>query len=287
MHRFRWILPAAMVAITFAAPARAQLPFDVEALFITKQVVNLTVRPGVTVRYLLGFSNVVPPTRTIILFAGDDGLLAMTPTGAVTTDLQHNFLVRSRWVFAHRGLHVAVVDTPGATGINGGIRLSAQYADDIGKVIQDVRVRSGGLPVWLIGTSSGTLSAAGVAARRPLIAGVVKPNWSRPDGIVLTSTQSKLVDALCGKTVFDAKLKRINVPAFAAAHKHDKCACSPPKKLPEVLAALAYSPAKDSQVFTGGLPAMSVNDCDALNPHGFYGIENPVISAIANWIKTH
>jgi hypothetical protein len=275
------------IVLALATPTRAQPPFDVESLLITKQVVDVTVRSGVTVRYLSGFSNVVPPTQAVILFAGGNGRLAMTGAGAITTPLQHNFLVRSRWIFAHRGLHVAVVDTPGATEIDGDDRLSAQYSGDIGKVIRDVRTRSGGLPVWLVGTSSGTISAASVAARRPLI-DLPSPrlNFDRPDGVVLTSTQT-FVTGGCQRTVFNASLANINVPAFVVAHLHDSCPCSPSKDAPAVIAALASSPARNWQQFLGGLPPISTGLCEAYRAHGFYGIEGVVVTAIANWIKSH
>jgi hypothetical protein len=53
-----------------------------------------------------------------------------------------------------------------------------EHAQDLGKVIADVRTRVGG-PVWLVGTSRGTISAANAASR------LTGP--AAPDGIVLTS----------------------------------------------------------------------------------------------------
>jgi hypothetical protein len=280
-------LPAAFLGPIFAlislAPASAQW----DPPFYTKSVVDVAVRPGVTVRYLAITSIFGPPSKAVILFAGGNGLLNIDASGAITTDLQHNFLVRSRFKFANHGLYVAIVDTAGAMTINGMDRLSKWYAADIAKVIIDVRLRSG-QPVWLVGTSSGTLSAASVAARRPLVdAPTTKVNFSRPDGIVLISTQAKLVDNFCEKIVFDAALANINVPAFTVAHVDDDCACSPPKGRLLVLTKLTNSLVKESQLFMGGLPQVSRHACDALTPHGFYGIESSVVSAIANWVKTH
>ena len=61
------LLLAPFLALLSAASAQ---PFSFESTFVDKQVVNLTVRPGVTVRYLAGTSIFVPPTRAVILFAG-------------------------------------------------------------------------------------------------------------------------------------------------------------------------------------------------------------------------
>jgi hypothetical protein len=272
-----------LVALVFLTPASAQW----DPPFYIKSVVDVAVRPGVTVRYLAVTSILGPPSKAVILFAGGNGRLNIDASGAIATDLQYNFLVRSRFKFANHGLYVAVVDTAGAVTINGMDRLSKQYAADIAAVITDVRLRSG-RDVWLVGTSSGTLSAASVAARRPLVdAPTTKVNFSRPDGIVLTATQAKFIDNFCEKTVFDAALANINVPAFTVAHGDDGCGCSPPKGRLLVLTKLTSSPVKESQLFTGGLPQFSREDCDALTPHGFYGIESSVVSAIANWIKTH
>ena len=72
--------------------------------------------------------------------------------------------------------------------------------------------------VWLVGTSAGTISAASIAARLPRLTPSTSDNVRRPDGIVLTATQSTLVKGLCGRTVFNAQLAAVNVPAFLAHH---------------------------------------------------------------------
>ncbi len=81
--------------------------------------------------------------------------------------LEGNSLVRSRDLFHAAGFVTALVDAPsdhrGEDGL-GGFRLSAQHADDIGKVIAEVRARTS-LPVWLVGTSRGAISAANAASR--------------------------------------------------------------------------------------------------------------------------
>jgi hypothetical protein len=250
--------------------------------------VEIEVRPGVTVKYL-ALSPQNPkfgPRDAVVLFAGGNGLLDLQPNGSIG-NLSGNFLVRSRDRFAQRNLFVAVVDTPNQVAIDGNVRLSAQYAEDMSRVIADVRKRARADQVWLVGTSAGTISAASIAARLPRLMPPTSDNERRPDGIVLTATQSTLVKGLCGRTVFNAQLAAVNVPAFLAHHVADGCRCSPMSAAGKVLTALTGAPAKDSRKFSGGPPPKSPDPCMAMTPHGFLGIEDSVVEAIAEFVRKH
>ncbi len=125
------------------------------------------------------------PSAVVILFAGGNGVLALQPSGKIGTDLALNFLIRSRELFAREGLAVAALDVASdqrRSGLNGDIRLSTRHAQDVAQVNRGLRKRIGA-PIWLVGTSSGTISAAGVAAR-------LAQSEPRPDGVALTSTQT-------------------------------------------------------------------------------------------------
>jgi hypothetical protein len=146
-------------------------------------------------------------------------------------------------------------------------------------VIAVLRTRIGA-PVWVVGTSSGTISAAGVAAR-------LAQSDPRPDGVVLTSTQSTLVQGLCGRTVYFANLAAIRAPVLAVSHRDDRCPCSPGSAAAgaKLMAALSGASAKEHKVFTRGEPPLSQGPCLARTPHGFFGIEGEVVKAIAEWIR--
>jgi pimeloyl-ACP methyl ester carboxylesterase len=245
------------------------------------EVVTVDVRPGVTMRYL----EIAPgkaPGATVILFAGGSGVLDLQPSGRIGTDLSLNFLIRSRQLFAREGLAVAALDVASDRrgGLNGDMRLSAQHAQDVARVIAVLKKRIAA-PVWLVGTSSGTLSAAGVAAR---LAG----SAPGPDGVVLTSTQSTLVQGACGRTVHFARLDAIRVPVLAVSHRDDACPCSPGSAAAgaKLMAALRAAPRKEHKIFKGGDPPLSQGPCLARVPHGFFGIEGEVVKAIAGWIRT-
>lgn len=261
----------ALLITLFAGPADAQLKTE---------VVTVDVRPGVTMKYL-EIRGSERPSATVILFAGGDGVLRLSSSGAIGTDLALNFLIHSRERFAGEGLAVAALDAASylRKGMNGDIRLSAQHAQDVARVIAVLKKRIGA-PVWLVGTSSGTISAAGVAAR-------LAQSDPRPDGVVLTSTQSTLVQGLCGRTVYSANLAAIRVPVLAVSHRDDRCPCSPRSAAAgaKLMAALSGASAKEHKVFTGGDPPLSKGLCQAREPHGFFGIEGEVVKAIAEWIR--
>ena len=270
------------LSFTVTPPLRAEL--------ITRPPppVVVKVRPGVTVKYLALKKPKTTPTNAVMLFAGGNGLLNLQPNGSIGTNLSGNFLVRSRDKFVQKDLFVAVVDTPNQVAIDGNVRLSSQYAQDMAHVIADVRTRiDKGGKVWLVGTSSGTISAASIAARLPRLTPPTKDNLRRPDGTILTATQTTLVKGLCGKTVFNAKLSAVNVPALVASHLADGCKCSPPKTSVKVIAALTGAPAKQNKTFSGGLPPKSKDPCMAFTPHGFLGVEDKVVDAIADFVGKH
>jgi hypothetical protein len=280
-------MPARILAVALVLfLASAAAPPRAETIVRPPPPVEVEVRRGVTVKYL-ALSPKGVPRDAVVLFAGGNGLLNLQPNGSIG-NLAGNFLVRSRERFVRENLFVAVVDTPNQVAIDGNVRLSAQYAEDMSRVIADVRSRAGRAQIWLVGTSAGTISAASVAARLPrLPPSSSKENLRRPDGIVLTATQSTVVKGLCGRTVFNANLSAVNVPAFLAHHVDDGCKCSPFGAAGKVLDALSGAPAKDSRKFSGGLPPKSPDPCMAMTPHGFLGIEDQVVGAIADFVRKH
>ncbi|MGH2405682.1 MAG: alpha/beta hydrolase [bacterium] len=266
-------IPAVAVALLFAptlaSPALAE-------------VVNVEVRPGATMRYLAISGG--QPRAAAILLAGGNGVLRLSPSGSIGA-LSLNFLIRSREAFVRQGLYVGALDAASDRqgGMDGAIRLSPQHSQDIGKVIADVKNRTGSAAVWLIGTSAGTLSAASAGARLSV------DQAMRPRGIVLTSTMTTLdASGYCGKSVYDASLGEIRVPVLVASHQDDGCQCSPGSSAvgARLLASLAGAPAKEHKIFTGG-SAPITGPCEERAPHGFFGIEDGVVEFIADWIKSH
>jgi hypothetical protein len=242
------------------------------------ETVNVNVRPNATMRYLA-----IPASgkaqAAVILLAGGKGALKLSPAGTFG-DLSLNFLIRSRDQFARQNLAVAALDARSdhLGGMNGKIRMSTEYAEDVGKVIADIKKRTG-VPVWVIGTSAGTRSAAIIGARSD----------PAPDGIVLTSTMTKLDKAgYCGVSVYSAPLASIKKPVLVVSHKDDGCECSPGSEQvgKKLIGTLSGAAAKELKIFTGGSPPRSP-PCEANSQHGYIGIEGDVVKWIADWIKAH
>jgi len=70
------------------------------------------------------------------------------------------------------------------------------------------------------------------------------------------------------------------------SHKEDKCEETPAADAPRLKAALVNSPKAEVMYFTGGKKPREKR-CWGLSAHGFYGIEDQVVTAIAEFIKSN
>lgn len=229
-------------------------------------------RPGVQVRVLAGPGQ-GGPLPTVVLLTGGSGEVGIYTNGSLKRD--GNFLVRSRGLFAARGHATVVVDPPSdRRDLGGDFRDSAEHAADLGAVVAWARARFG-QPVWVVGTSRGTHSAANAAIR---LAGT-----QGPDGIVLTSTvlDSSRFGGSTAKPVQDSGIERVRIPVLVVHHARDACTVCPPARVPELMSRL---PAATSHLVMvdGGVTRGPL--CDAFAHHGFNGIEDQVVGGISAWI---
>ncbi len=236
------------------------------------QVVDVPSRPGVTQRILV----ITPdkPRAAVILFAGGDGGLTLEAGGRIPK-LAGNFLVRSRQLFAEQGLTTVVIDSPSDKQrypYLSGYRQTDDHVADVKAVIAWLRQQSKS-PVWLIGTSRGTQSAAHIATRLPVADG-------GPDGIVLTAT---ILSDPRSRAVPEMALDRLRIPVLVAHHREDGCRACLFSDMPRLMERLTTPPRKELMVFDGGI---STGDpCEARAHHGFNGIERDVVHRIAAWIS--
>lgn len=209
-----------------------------------------------------------------MLFTGGHGGLQLKADGTIT-ELQGNFLLRSREAFAAQGFAVAVIDAPSdrqSPPYLGGFRQTAEHVNDVKSVIAWLR-RELKLPVWLIGTSRGTQSVAYIATQ-------VAPADGGPDGIVLTAT---ILDDHRTRAVPEMALERIKVPVLVVHHLQDGCRVCLFSDMPRLTAKLKSIPRTELITFDGGINIG--NPCEARAYHGFNGIEADVIARIAAWIR--
>ncbi|MGE0558953.1 MAG: alpha/beta hydrolase [Burkholderiales bacterium] len=248
-------LPVSVLLLAASCAAFAQSP----------QVVDLPSRPGVTQRILV----LTPekPQAAVVLFAGGNGNIGIRPDGRIARS--GNFLVRSRELFAGRQLLTVVIDAP--SDRSAVPRETDDHVSDVKAVIAWIRQQAD-IPVWLVGTSRGTQSAAHVATRLARADG-------GPDGVVLTAT---MLSDQRGTAVPEMPLDRLRIPVLVAHHRHDGCRYCLFSDMPRLMERLTTPPRKELLVFEGG---NDVGDpCQARAYHGFNGIEREVIDRITAWI---
>jgi hypothetical protein len=235
------------------------------------RVVSIPTRPGVTQAFLLLEPASLPPTASLILFTGGEGDLELAERPADW--IGENFLLRSRSRFAAEGFTVAVVDTPSdhADGY-GAFRTSPAHAADIAGVIAFLRSKYRA-PVWLVGTSRGTISAANAALLRN----------GGADGLVLTSTVTR-GSKRRPQSVMDLPLGDIRLPTLIVHNRDDGCPVSPFAGVADLQHELKGVATIAVQAFAGGDPPQS-DPCEGLSRHGYLGLEPLVVSAVAAWIK--
>jgi pimeloyl-ACP methyl ester carboxylesterase len=254
---------ALIVVLLLSVPATAGA--------VDETIRTIPSRPGVTESFVL-IKPSRPPAASLILFMGGRGALGLARgrIGPRNT----NFLVRSRQPFAERGFLVAVVDVPSDRTQDALVRFrtSGEHADDVRALIAALRAEAA-VPVWLVGTSMGSVSAASVAARL---------SDGGPDGIVLTSSVFG-ANREMGESLQDVALDRIRVPVLVVHHRDDACPSARYAGASWAMRRLSAAPRRELLTFSGG-DAPQSDACEPLSPHGYFGIEERVLDAIAAWI---
>jgi hypothetical protein len=224
---------------------------------IAQTRVELQSERGVT--QPIQFTPVQGAPASIVLLPGGNGL-------------QDNFLSRVQGQFVAQGLNVALLGVPSdhATGVGQPFRASRQQALDIATVIVFLRDKSPA-PVWLVATSASTVSAANSAIRL---------GGSQLAGIVLTegvwATGLKQID-----------LAQIAVATFIVQNRNDGCDQSPYAGAEAAMTVLGRAPIKQLLVVESSSSKQGADPCGPNSPHGYYGIEDKVVTAIISWIKDH
>jgi pimeloyl-ACP methyl ester carboxylesterase len=192
---------------------------------------------------------------------GDDGW----PAGG-------NFLIRTGKLWAAHPFNVVMVGRPtdGIDLSHGPVRTGESHAADNVAIFRAIKQKSR-VPLWVVGTSMGTISATAAAIRdtEHLIAGVVL-------------TSSILAYKIRG-AVPTQSLEKITVPVLIVHHEHDACWACSPHEVHSVASALIGAPVKKTILVAGGAGATG-DPCEPLHHHGFVGMRQQVVETIANWI---
>lgn len=238
-----------------------------------QEIVTLPTRPGVTQSYFLT-SKPKNLEAMAILFPGSGGLIQLrTDSGRVRFN-QGNFLVRSRAEFVKRGVTAGIIDAPSdqqaGWGMSDEFRRGDLHVTDISAVAGDMTKRFPGTPLFLVGTSRGSVSAAALGAR---LTGQIA-------GVILTATMfqpagRKSNEPGPGLSGFD--FASIKAPVLFVHHVGDQCEVTPYSDAARLVDRYPLV-----TVF-GGSAAQS-GRCEAFSQHGFYGKEAETVAEIVNWM---
>lgn len=231
------------------------------------QIIRLESRPGVKVPVY--YMKRDGATATVVLLPGGAGGFGSPVDGKPTGT---NFLVRSRDDFADAGLNVAVMSRASdKNDLDYPDRVSDEHMTDI-KTLVDYLKKDSGVPVWLVGTSRGTVSATAAAVR-----------FGNSDlgGIVLTSS---VVNYKKIGAVPTQDLASIKIPVLVVHHEQDGCQNCKPHEVPGILKGLKNAPIKKLVMVNGGANPAGY-PCEAMHYHGFIGMEKEAVALITDWIK--
>lgn len=259
---------AMMLTLLSGCAAAPQLPEPsaiLEEITYTEAMITLSTRPGVQQRILM----IHPEGKSkgiLILFPGGDGA-GHFKEGERGFRLSNNFLVRSSHLFALEGFTAAILDVPSdrASGMSDGFRTSPEHLREIRAVVSFF-AETYRQPVYFVGTSRGTLSAA-YAATALGGEGVA--------GVVLTGAYEQ---------IGSLPLERIGYPVLFVHHRDDGCRVTPYAGARDLFRRVTASRKKDFVTVIGGSPPLS-KPCEAMSHHGFLGKEHEVVKAITDWLS--
>jgi hypothetical protein len=185
-----------------------------------------------------------PPKASVVLYAGGSGSIGIRKDGSLKNG--GNFLVRTRALF---------------------------HAQDAAALVAFLRAEAD-VPVWLVGTSRGSISAANAAAR-------IGKNG--PEGIVLTASVTNGGNKI-RPSLADIDLERITASTLVLGHKDDDCYVTPWSEQANLAGKLTKARKVQAVSVSGGQAGDLSAPCGAHSHHGFLGIEKETVARIADWI---
>ena len=237
-----------------------------------QEIVTLQTRPGVTLSFFIANMGGRKPQAAALLLIGGGGNIHLRVEDGQTKFGQGNFLPRARREFIRNGILPVILDNPtdqqGGHGMSDDFRESAAHVTDIRAVRAELEKRYPGLPVFLVGTSRSTLSAAHLARSLP---GELK-------GAVLTSSLFYSGGGQRARQVLAGyRWEQIKMPVLFVHHQDDGCGATPYREAARLGARYPLI------TVHGGKPPESA-PCEPFSNHGFFGKEPETVDAIAAWM---
>lgn len=219
------------------------------------------------VKTTLFWESVEGAKATVFLFPGGGGGFGSVDNGKATSN---NFLVRAAQYFVANGFNVAIFGRPSdSDDLDYADRITDTHMTDVSKVLDFVKTKSAA-PVWIVGTSRGTVSATAIAIH---MQGDIA-------GLVLTSS---VVNYKKPGAVPRQDLAAIKVPMLMLHHSKDACIHCRPDEVPSAFKGFRNAPVK-RLVFVDGGSNPTGDVCAGQHWHGFIGMDREAVDLIADWI---
>ncbi len=231
-------------------------------------LINLPTRAGVTSSYWwMPRDNA---KANLILLSGGAGGMGYrngTPQSA-------NFLIRSRDHFAtgnpNGTFNIALLgNASDLRQLDPALRAKAEHVQDIAAVIAHIREKNSA-PIWLVGTSQGTISAAAAAIEL----------GDKVDGVVLSASYTAFKTPT---SVPKQAIDKIQVPVFVISHEKDACSVTRPDENKYIIDKLKLARVKKMVLLSGGQNPTG-DECEALHWHGFINFEAQASKVITDWV---
>ena len=234
-----------------------------------QELASVASRPGVTQPFVILPADGRSPRAIALLYVGGGGRInARREDGEVKFGAR-NFLPRAGAEFARNDLLPVVMDAPSdSPELTDGYRTGREQSADARAVIDELKRRFPGLPVYVVGTSRGTLSAAFLGRD---LGGEIA-------GVVLTSSLFGSANPRRqAATLRGFDYRSIGSRLLFVHHRDDSCEHTP------YPSASRLSPPYDLITVSGGKPSESA-PCEPFSAHGFFGVEAATVDAIAAWM---
>lgn len=232
------------------------------------ELVNLPTRSGVTSSYWwMPRDNA---KANLILLSGGSGGIGYR-NGLPQSS---NFLIRSREHFAtgnpDGAFNVALLgNASDMRQLDPDSRVRPEHVQDIAAVVAHIRARNNA-PIWLIGTSQGTISAAAAGIEL----------GEKISGLVFSAAYTAFKTPT---SVPKQAIEKIKVPVLVVFHEKDSCRVTRPDEAGYIIDKLKNASVKKLLLVTGGQDPTG-DECEALHWHGFINAEASSSKAITDWV---
>lgn len=238
------------------------------ALAGAQEIVSVPTRPGVTQSFFIAGMGAKEPQAIALLYVGGSGNIGLRMEEGRAKFGARNFLPRSRGEFSRNAILPVVMDAPSDQGdLSDGYRMGNEQAQDARAVIAELKKRFPGLPIFLVGTSRGTISTAYLGSAL----------GDEVAGVVLTSTIFTSRGRSRMATLREFDFGTIKAPILFVHHREDGCDVTPYSSAARLAERYALVSVKGGRSPESG-------PCDPLSAHGFFGREPETVEAVANWM---